>query len=250
MGIAIHKTHDVSDAPAGAPRPYSAGYAEWRPGMDSPWRRFGLTIPAAAAFSALLIAGFAIVLTQGVVAPPHTEAVEVRLVEIQPVVHALQGNNKPKITPRPIPPVPRHEVRRRRRVRPAPVFASAPPVTSPNGIAVPSGVLHPAPPSAPESAGAGGGGIGSDTIGARAIYAPKPVIPDDLRENVFQAEAIARFIVGADGAAQVTLEKPTSNPRLNQVLLDTLKEWKFFPAIENGVAVASTFEVRIPISVE
>jgi protein TonB len=98
--------------------------------------------------------------------------------------------------------------------------------------------------------GSGGAGIGSDTLGARAIYAPTPTIPDDLREDVMQTEAIAHFTVSFDGASEVTLAKPTSNPRLNQVLLDTLKQWKFFPAMKNGVALASSFDVRIPISVK
>jgi protein TonB len=98
--------------------------------------------------------------------------------------------------------------------------------------------------------GGSGGGIGSDTLGARAIYAPTPTIPDDLREDVMETEAIAHFTVSFDGAIVVTLQKPTSNPRLNQVLLDTLKQWKFFPAVKNGVALASSFDVRIPISVK
>lgn len=51
-------------------------------------------------------------------------------------------------------------------------------------------------------------------------------------------------------ASEVTLEKPTSSPRLNQVILDALKQWKFFPALHNGVAIESSFEVRIPISVQ
>ena len=79
--------------------------------------------------------------------------------------------------------------------------------------------------------------IGTDTVGARAIYAPTPVIPDDLREDVMQTEAVARFNVSFDGTSEVTLEKPTSSPRLNQVLLDALKQWKFFPAVKNGVAI-------------
>jgi TonB family protein len=86
-------------------------------------------------------------------------------------------------------------------------------------------------------------------VGARAIYAPVPVIPDDLREDLTQTEAVARFKVTSEGTTEVTLEKATSNPRLDQVLLDTLKQWKFSPAMKDGVAVESSFEVRIPISV-
>jgi len=84
---------------------------------------------------------------------------------------------------------------------------------------------------------------------AHAIFAPQPQIPDDLREDVLQTEAIALFTVSPDGDVAVGLTKATDNPRLNRVLLDALRRWKFFPAIRNGVAINSTVEVRIPISV-
>jgi protein TonB len=95
-----------------------------------------------------------------------------------------------------------------------------------------------------------GAGLGSDNAGARAMYAPKPTIPDDLREGTFSTMAVARFKVSYDGSVQVSLVKPTPNPRLNQILLDTLKQWKFFPAMMDGVAINSEFEVRIPITVQ
>ena len=47
----------------------------------------------------------------------------------------------------------------------------------------------------------GGGRIGTDTVGARAIYAPTPVIPDDLREDVIQTEAVAHFDVRSTAPA-------------------------------------------------
>lgn len=33
------------------------------------------------------------------------------------------------------------------------------------------------------------------------------------------------------------------------LLLDTLKQWRFFPAVRNGIAINSEFDVRIPIAV-
>jgi protein TonB len=95
-----------------------------------------------------------------------------------------------------------------------------------------------------------GAGLGSDNSGARAMYAPAPAIPDDLRENTFSTVAVARFKVSPDGDVNVALVRPTPNPRLNQILLDTLKQWKFFPAMKDGVAINSEFEVRIPITVQ
>ena len=86
--------------------------------------------------------------------------------------------------------------------------------------------------------------------GARTIIRPMPQIPDDLREEAFNAVAIARFHVAADGSAKVELAKPTPNPRLNHILLETLKKWRFMPAIRNGKPITSTEEVVIKIEVK
>jgi protein TonB len=190
---------------------------------------------------------------------PHEELtpIEARLIQIPKEVGGLQGNGG---ATHPAPAIPHPKAVVKPHVKKA---APLPPVIrSPNGIE-----KNTAAPSVEEKPGAGaastsessesgspdtgeGGGIGTDTVGARAIYAPTPVIPDDLREDVIQTEAVALFNVSFDGVSEVTLEKPTSNPRLNQVLLATLKQWKFFPAVKNGVAIPSSFEVRIPISVQ
>jgi len=70
-----------------------------------------------------------------------------------------------------------------------------------------------------------------------------------LRQNIFETFAMARFQVTADGWTEVVLTTPTSSPRLNQVLLAALKQWRFFPALKGGNPVDSVFEVRIPIAV-
>lgn len=95
----------------------------------------------------------------------------------------------------------------------------------------------------------GSSGIGSAANGARAVYAPMPTIPEYLRHSALNTVAVARFEVAANGTAQVTLVRPTPNPQLNYLLLETLKRWRFFPALSNGKAVASSFKVRIPIVV-
>ena len=86
-------------------------------------------------------------------------------------------------------------------------------------------------------------------MGARAIYKPLPEIPEALRHRNIEMVAVARFQVAADGAAQVALVEPTSDPDLNRALLDSLKRWRFFPGMQDGKPVASTVEIRIPISV-
>jgi protein TonB len=86
-------------------------------------------------------------------------------------------------------------------------------------------------------------------MGARAIYKPLPEIPEPLRQRNIEMVAVARFQVAADGAAQVALIEPTSDPDLNRALLDSLKRWRFFPSMQDGKPVPSTVEIRIPISV-
>jgi len=86
--------------------------------------------------------------------------------------------------------------------------------------------------------------------GARAIVRPMPQIPDDLREVAFNSTALARFNIAVDGTAKVELVKSTPNPRLNRILLDSLRKWRFTPAIKNGNPVASIEEIVIKIEVK
>jgi protein TonB len=86
--------------------------------------------------------------------------------------------------------------------------------------------------------------------GARAIVQPLPEIPDDLRELAYHAIALARFTIHPDGSADVELVQPTQNPRLNQLLLASLHNWRFFPATENGKPVESHQDVRVHLVVQ
>jgi protein TonB len=87
-------------------------------------------------------------------------------------------------------------------------------------------------------------------MGAQAIVRPMPQIPDELRQEAFNAIAVARFHIAADGTAMFELVKPTPNPRLNRLLLERLKEWRFFPAMRDGKPVPSDQDVRITFEVK
>lgn len=74
-----------------------------------------------------------------------------------------------------------------------------------------------------------------------ALFNPLPQIPDDLRLEAFNSEAVARFYIEANGAvSRVELIKPCANPKLNHLLLKSLKSWKF--AAANS---ASTQDIRV-----
>ena len=241
--------------------------------IDDPRLRLAWVIPVSLILWATLLTLFALVLEITARPSPELQPAELRIVELPPtaglqgratVQHSAAVPSKPKLeAPKPkphikigratLPPVRMYPAKPKRIGAPL-----LPP--SPSGTAkLPAEVSPPAGPASAStggaSAGAGrgtesGSGIGSDSRGARAMYAPKPVIPDSLREEAFQTVAVARFKVTYDGQVQVTLITPTENPQLNELLLETLKGWRFFPAMKSGVAIDSQFDLRIPISVE
>jgi periplasmic protein TonB len=236
------------------------------PYLDEPIRRLVWIVPAATLLWVALLIGFAYLLERTAPPPPELTAVEARIIELPPMTGGLQGGPhapaKPKAHPaiaKPAPVIRRHHAEVHHRML-RPVAPLAPP--SPEGTAKSEAPPAPSASAGGATAGKGeaggvpggggsgsGAGLGSNSSGARAIYAPVPKIPDDLRENIFQAVAVAHFTVSYEGKVRVTLVRPTPNPRLNEILLETLEQWRFFPAMRNGVAINSQFDVRIPIVV-
>ena len=89
-----------------------------------------------------------------------------------------------------------------------------------------------------------------NAMGARAIYNPKPVIPDEFRQDAMDVLVVARFYIAEDGSTKVELIIATPLPGLNQAVLDTLNTWKFFPALQDGKPVPSTQDIRFRLQVK
>jgi len=235
------------------------------PELDDPWRRLPWVTLAALSLWILLLAGFSLLLERAEPPVQELKPLEARIVELPPDVGGLAGGGaaapahpatpaKPRVAPAPVTLVhPRKKVE----APPMPVSpngtattSTAQPAAGPTGAAEGGATSSGGGSSGGTGNGSGPGGIGSDSIGAHAVYAPVPQIPDDLREDVLQTEAVAHFKVNYDGQVEVNLTTKTSNPRLNKILLDTLQQWRFFPATKNGVAINSEFDLRIPITVQ
>ncbi|WP_236002330.1 energy transducer TonB [Paraburkholderia elongata] len=127
----------------------------------------------------------------------------------------------------------------------APFAAPSPPPSAPQASAMPSESVANRSPAATDLAASGSG-----HTGARVITQPLPKIPDDLREAAYHAIALARFTIHPDGSVDVDLQQPTQQPRLNQLLLSSLHNWRFFPATENGKPVESHQDVRVHLVVQ
>ena len=85
---------------------------------------------------------------------------------------------------------------------------------------------------------------------AQPVSRPDPVWPDELRTRSVHVEALVRFSIPASGPLRVELLKGTGDVLLDRFLLRTLRRWNFEPALEQGLAVDSTLEVRLPIDIE
>jgi periplasmic protein TonB len=240
------------------------------PFLDEPWRRLAWIAPLSVLLWVAALFCFSILLRQTAPPLPELKPLEARIVEL-PAAGGLQGGPAavkphpaavkphPAIVAKPVPMIPPRTIVHHR-AKTKPIVPPVPP--SPMGTSKSEAPIAPASPATstggsaegegvPGGKGSGSGsGMGSDSGGARAIYSPVPKIPDDLREVAFEAVAVAHFEVSYDGKVKVNLAKPTSDPRLNQILLSTLEQWRFFPAMKGGVAIDSEFDVRIPITVQ
>jgi protein TonB len=235
---------------------------------DDPWRRLPFLAPAALVVALLSLVGFLRLLAQppdrlpspapldvGLIALPAPEAAPLAIAAAppEPVVPPAPSDPeiaapvpeeaspdlvpaaKIEVTPPPRPPKRRPPLRPTEQAR-EPAAVAAPRDTAPeSGPTLPKAVA----PSSP----AGG------SSGARAIFQPMPSIPDSLRQHRIDAVAIVVFHVAPDGSATVELREATNDPRLNQVLIEGFRRWRFFPALDHDRPIASTIELRVPIVV-
>ncbi|NBV06919.1 MAG: energy transducer TonB [Proteobacteria bacterium] len=80
----------------------------------------------------------------------------------------------------------------------------------------------------------------------KLVANPLPEIPQDLRTEAFESSAIARFYIDANGqVTKVELIKPCANPRLNNLLLKSLRKWEF-----SKNSTSSIQDIRVKFKVE
>ncbi|MFM0499795.1 energy transducer TonB [Paraburkholderia caffeinilytica] len=184
---------------------------------------------------------------------------EMRVVELDPPKAPTATLSAPPVTHAPIAPA-----KPRQPVDPRPHVSTQSPTSKPDVHPVQSVApsqpaaatkaadpsAHAAAPASEERASATPSATSSGDATAHAIAQPLPELPDDLREQAYQTVATARFAIHVDGSVDVELIKPTANPRLNQILLETLRKWRFFPAMQAGHPVESRQDIRVHFNVD
>lgn len=130
-----------------------------------------------------------------------------------------------------------------------PSVATPAPVPTQTSPAPPKPASTPAAPPQSQNANSDSTETGTQSMGAHAIYQPNPVLPEDLRDETMHLVIVARFHIAEDGSVTVELIKSAPNPRVNQIILNTLKTWRFFPATQADKPLASTEDISISIDV-
>lgn len=209
--------------------------------IDSPWRRLHWTLPLALLICAIVFIWFAYSMEEPAKRTPEPVPVDAQLIELPAPAAAQAPAHQPPVTPA--------------KTRPAVPSKPAPPIRheQPSEQPAPTAPPPPAtpPPAAPAIAAATSNAPAlTESRGAQALYRPLPVIPDELRQEAMNEAATARFHIAADGTTTVELVRPTQYPRLNRLLMETLKTWKFFPAMKAGKPVDSVEEMVIRVQVK
>lgn len=91
--------------------------------------------------------------------------------------------------------------------------------------------------------------VGNGVIAPVAIYKPEPLYTEAARRAKIQGTAVFWAIIGADGAVKdVTITK-LLDPGLDQNAMDTIRTWKFKPAMKAGEPVACKVAVEVSFKI-
>lgn len=224
------------------------------------WQRAAVVTAGTAAVVVLALTMATVALVHRIEPPPVPQpmTIEAGLVNLPPqTVPTPPEPRRAEPPPPPEPPPPSPSSEPLRRIAPVPKPKESRPRPSAHVPEKtdnpPSQTTTPAPPekASPPSAEAPRNQEPSRGTGAaRAILQPSPVVPPELRHRVLALEAVVRFTIATDGTATAELEEATPDPRINQILLDAFRHWRFFPAMQEGKPIASTLVLRVPIRVE
>jgi protein TonB len=212
---------------------------------DTPWRRLYWTFPAAIAIWVVILWSFAVFMGNSSERIPEPPAIDAQLIEITEPTKSAQTKPIDQSRPIPLPQVSTPQFIPEKITPPSPVEK---PVVAQSMMPAPNVAKELVATSQQEPTKTTN--TVSQNFSAKAIYQPIPQIPDELRQDALSAAAVARFHVAIDGTTTVELIKPTPNPKLNRLLLSTLKNWKFFPSMKDGKPKASDEEIVIKIEVK
>ncbi|MGA7180690.1 MAG: TonB family protein [Thiobacillaceae bacterium] len=220
--------------------------ALWDRSEDSPWRRLYWTFPSALTIWFIVLWAFAYFMGKPAERLPEPPPIDAQVIEIPPPAPAAKTPPEEKRLPPPPPPMQQPAFERT-----LPPIQEEKEVAQPNppkAPAIPEPPATPSPP-VPEKPVTTSANLTGNS-GAQAIFKPMRQLPDEFRQDALSISVPVRFNVATDGTATVELVKPTPNTGLNRFLLNNLKKWRFFPAMQDGKPVASTLPFLVKLEVK
>ncbi len=236
-------------------------FEAWSLGESDPGRTKRLVIGYSTAIVVCAVAG---IVGASIKAQAPVEEEEIVAVELTPTVEAPKPPPPPPpalAAPKaPSPPGPKHKPI----TTPVEVPKEAPAEADPNkakgtdqeygegtgegsGNGVPGGVgtgpavAPPPPPPPPPPKAAGPIQLPEDGTPPSPISKPQPPYPEDLKSEGIEGTVVVRFVVTEAGdVSSITVVR--GHPRLDPIVISTVKTWKFKPAVVAGHPVA-TFQV-------
>ncbi|MGA8530553.1 MAG: TonB family protein [Acidobacteriaceae bacterium] len=210
---------------------------DWSPDLKHPPRRRGLLL-SLGFHSALALFLFLLMLSWGRVRPVYTES---RCCSTPLYWSGSQtgGSSHP------------HRAARKRRKKPVPAAPAAEKASSAAPVPAVQTTASQAGIAAPQQQGTFGTGTGSeDAEPAFPVYFPWPGVPDRSLLPAAEKKVIVEVTVSPLG--DVTGEKLVQGMgnSLDQIVLNTVKSWRFHPATQNGTAVASVADLVFPFNRE
>ena len=163
---------------------------------------------------------------------------------------------EPKTPPRPLPVRPPVEPTRSKPIEPLPLVATTS-ETSAQFVAPPPAVRElPAIGAPPRQADSAPSAAASSApvlprFDAAYLQNPPPVYPPLARRMAEQGRVLLRVLVTQNGAAErVELRTSSGSARLDHAALDTVKRWRFVPALQGDRPVDAWVLVPISFSLE
>lgn len=210
----------------------------WSPDTKNPPRQRGLLL-SLGLHGTLAIVLFLLMVSWGRVRPVYTES---RCCSTPLYWSGSQtgGSSHPHAAAR--------KIRKKKLAPAAPAAAQA---NSPASVPAAQTTATQAGIAAPQQQGTFGTGTGSeDAEPAFPVYFPWPGVPDRSLLPAAEKKVIVEVTVSPVG--DVTGEKLVQGMGngLDQIVLNTVKSWRFHPATQNGTAIASVADLVFPFNRE
>jgi len=100
----------------------------------------------------------------------------------------------------------------------------------------------------PGSGGGIGGGVfrvGGGVSPPRVIYQPEPEYSEEARKAKYQGTCVLWLVVGADGRPRDVKVTRSLGLGLDEKAIETVRTWKFEPAMKDGKPVAVQISVEV-----